>query len=1367
MSYKRESKRVLSGSLNLLQPGDKIPDSDGTQIENWRVDQSGALVSRSGMAFLWTYVDQANLYVQSMSRRGGTFYYGAGTYLYRSGPTAIQTGFDGNPIGAIAYNGYSWFMNQNLRCKDGLNPTTGLPQVTNWGIAAPTNVILPSGETIDPVGLVGTYQWYFTFVSADGTESNPSKASAAYALLGSGDVIMTVPNFSPDAQIVGRNVYRSGGTLGQAYRVSAGITINDNTTYVFTDTMNDLNVTLLGIPMPINHDLPPACAGVCGPYLGTFFAWNGVVAGQSYVNRMWYSLPNLPQYFPGAALTTGQWFDVGDDGEAIVAVVPHARMLVIYKQRSIWRLIGDPYTGYLERSDSTTGALAVNGVCNAGQIDYFIGTEGIYSFDGDHAAKVSPLLDPLFRGASATPVYISDSLTTMPMNYGLAAQASIGYAAGRLYFSFAEQGQTYNSMTLIYHEASQRWYTMRYFPSGSFDGGLSLGFGCFLYANPTMQVGGLGRVMQLETGTADSGVFIGGTPIDLAYQSRYEDCGSPDNQKMYLDVTIEAACGSAVTVMVVYNNGAGGNVTLGTIPVGARGKATFPLGTDGVLAFNMAVRLQSFSTAPVTIYSVYFSYYVEARLTETVSTIPVDLGNGKVKQVKEVQADLDCSTGPAVVTVQSDLPGNQIVTRQTLTAAQSTGRRIYQMPTSQTWEGRLWRFSIDAPTNFRLYSLRILMRVMAVYVEAYEAAAGFLWDSMEQDFSRLKRYPPDQYDDPIKRARNLQFDIEADGAITVNLYSDLPNPINLASPQFTATIQTTGNRRIVTLQLPQGLTPMIEGKLFRLQIAGAQQYKLFDARLEVIEMGVYIEAYESAGGATYDSREMDFGSAKVKEARELQLDVETTGNITAQLLSDMPGFTMQVVASTTFNTQSTTTGRRKIHLVLPQLEGRLWRLLITGPSAFRLYGARLEVRAFGEYYTSDEAGQGGFWDSTELDLGARNAKEIRDIEFELWAYAPVTVTLYLDLPGNTMTAQLSAVLPATNGRRKWSVPLPQNSPYLYGRLLRVTVSGYGAFKLFGARVNWRPVGTYVEAYEGVAGAIWDSTVVTLADGKDVVLDQVRFEIDAPNAVTCSIYTDLPGETLTLRKTLMLTTGTSGRSWATIEMPGGISGDTQGRIARVTLSSTSDFRVYQGQFFARRIGRYLAANVSDTFRTLDWDGGMERVKGFKKIEVDAQTDGPVTLTFFTNQSTQTGGGTMAAQYTTVINTGGLRETLEFILPYNMRGRLMRIEIGGAASGRLYGLRVWLRPLNEPGAKWEWAAFTLEESEAIAQWKPLPVEPTPDAFQWSDLPVPPTAPQWSWQDFTVKPTDPQWTWGEFNVESTSETWEWVDIPMDQIQ
>jgi hypothetical protein len=127
------------------------------------------------------------------------------------------------------------------------------------------------------------------------------------------------------------------------------------------------------------------------------------------------------------------------------------------------------------------------------------------------------------------------------------------------------------------------------------------------------------------------------------------------------------------------------------------------------------------------------------------------------------------------------------------------------------------------------------------------------------------------------------------------------------------------------------------------------------------------------------------------------------------------------------------------------------------------------------------------------------------------------------------------------------------------------------------------------------------------------------------------------------------------------------------------------------------------------------------------------------------------------------TTGNRQTIKQYLPLNTRGRLMRIEITSATAGVVYTLRVWQRPVNEPGTAWSWANYPVEQSGVIPEWSNLPVPETPATFTWSDLPVEPTPAEWQWAPFPVNPTDAQWNWAKvLSVEGTNDMWEWVTIP-----
>jgi hypothetical protein len=1383
VSYKRKELRVLSGSLNLLTPGDKIPATDAMQMENWRVDQNGALVCRNGVEFVAAVTNTPNEDGDIHTMAGN--YVGYGTKLARitwsgggvSSPTVIATGLSGKPFGIASMNGFAWIMDQNVQGRDdGTTFTTGVPQPPGTAPVAD-----PNPFPADPNGLLpGTYVYYVTFLTTIG-ETNPSPPSGEITLIGSlqggqlvpgQDVVLDSIPTSTDPTVIGRNIYREGGTLGAPTLVG---TINDNTTTTFTDKMNDTAAAAEGRILEFDHNPPPAAQGLAGPYFGRLLAFNS----KDHPNRMWWTKPGEPQYWPGANEDDGQWVDIGNSDEAIVQTTPHARMAIIYKEYSIWRLIGDPDTGTLEVANTRYGLFGPRAVANAGSVDYFAGTSGglrglFSTSDGVNVTKLTQKLDPLFL---ATETVLASGSTIWPVDPARLAQCALEAIGNMVVFSYPETAVQFNGNTasVVYCTDTQNLAMLRVGTGGATGGELRTGFTCLTYAGD-MLAGGLGgwvvridQALGLQAGAAPDL----GNPIQLFYQSRFEDCGYPDNQKVWLDLVIDAETnGNNLVVKTALDNGEQPLVTLGGFQNTERGKYTFAL--NEIEATNLAIVLNCAASGPgVRIHAMYLYYYVEARLADSIVTVPFQLGAGRVVQVKELQVDSDTSQGPATVAMLSDLPGNALASRMSASVAKGS-RRLLQLPVQQAiFEGRLFQFLMTAQQGpFRLYGARALIRVVGTYIEAYEAASGFVWDSMEQDFSTgithiPRGYAISLYANPIKRAREIALQIATSGAaVIVELWTDLPGDSQAKRASFTvntgATQTSIFDRQEVRLPLPAGTAAPIEGRFFRLRISGTSQFKLYEAAIEIIPLGVYIEAYEAAGGAVYDSREIDLGTPKVKEGREIELDIETAG-ATVSILTDLPSGVMTEV----FTAQVATSGRQQVLLALNPLgitpsEGRLWRLIITGTNSLRLYGARLLARPFGQYLVGGEGTSGAYWDSTELDLGAQQVKQIREIELDVWAYGPATVTVYTDLPGNAMQARLSKTISQTSGRTQVQIPLPQGGVpenYLFGRLVRVTVQSPQSVKLFGARVHARAIGVYVEGYEAQQGAVWDSTTIDLGSLAVKFWDEVRFECDSDGPVQLAVWTELPGEVMAEQFSGVLTAVAMSRGWATIALPPGV----QGRSARLIASGPFGFRIYKAQVRARAIGRYIAAanaGNQDIFRTMDFDYGTERVKEIKKIELDIETDGAgaFVVTVYTNQS-----GVMAQVFQQTYATSGKRQTIKQYLPLSTRGRLMRLEVTSATAGIIYRLRAWVRPLTEPGAGWGWAEYPVEPSAELPEWSNLPLPETPPVFTWQDLPVEPTPPQWSWAPFPVAPTEPQWQWAKvLSVEGTSDKWEWVDLP-----
>lgn len=1363
MAYKRKELRILSGSLNVNQPGDKVPAEDATELENFRVDQDGALRSRAGTSFIWQGGDGASE-VHTIGRMGGAYYFGQGTDLYQVGADSpIATGLSGQPFGIAAMNGFAWIIDRNVQGRsDGTTFTTNVPAAP----ASPTAAYIGAD---DPNGLSGTYVYYMTFVTSIG-ETNPGPASVEVSPNGQDVSLDSIP-ISSDPTVIGRSIYRVGGVLGQAYLVA---TINDNTTTTFTDNVSDTAVAAEGVTLEFDHDPPPPAAAVVGPYFGRLLAFST----SDHPNRMWWTKPGEPQWWPGATLADGQWVDIGDAGEEILWISVKARHAIIYKERSIWRLIGDPDTGYLEIANSRMGLAGRRAVANAGQLDYFAAStkDGVYSTaDGVVLTKVSQKVEPMFLGRYTD--LGSGWAFAPPISFANVGRSAMEYIRGHVFLSYPEEGYTGagNNCTLVYHEASGKWAKLRINNAGGSN--VRTGFACLFYAGDRLWGGTGNSVVRIDQGLgAESEGYtdldqLG--PINLTFQSRFEDCGQPDNPKVLLDLVLDYQTGAldgannVLSLWLLTDNGAN-LIPLGSISSTTRLKTPVVVPTNPSLEFtNLAVRITCPATQPVTIHAIYLYYYVEARPADQVTTLPFQLGGGRVTQVRELQVDID-SPAWASLSLASDMPGNAIATRKSLQIPTSTGRRPIQLPFGgQTLvEGRMWKVIVTG-FAFRLYGVRALARVVGTYIEAYEAAAGFVWDSGELSFQSGITHVPRQYAialyaDPIKRAREIELQIETTGPVTVEFWSDLPGNLQQKRASFTVNTgadQTTiVGRRPVRLPLPAGLNAPVEGRLLRLFISGNSQFKLYEAAVEILPVGVYLEAYEAAGGAVYDSRELDLGTPKVKEAREIELDIDTAG-ATVKLLTDLPSGVMAVA----FSEDISTNGRQKVMFALPIVEGRLLRLLVSGSSSFALYGARIFLRAFGQYLTGGEGTSGAFWDSTELDLGTPQVKQLREVELDIWAYGQTTVTVSTELPGAAMAVRANVTIAATNGRTKVHIPLQQGAVpenYTFGRLLRVTVASQQSVKLFGARVDIRPIGLYIESAEAAAGAVWDSTPLDLGNPHVKAWDEVRFEMDSDGPVNAAAWTELPGEVMIEQYSGRLAQAAMARGWATVPLPAGI----EGRSARIILSSPSGFRLYKAQVRARIVGRYIAAqngaNPPDNFRTLDYDYGLERVKLFKKIEADVETDdsGVLNFTVWTNQN-----GHMAEVFQQQIQTSGERETLKIYLPPNIRGRLMRIEMTSTIGARIYQLRVWTRPINEPNAAWNWAPYPLEESTPLPEWSDLPLPETPPMFKTAELPVEPTPPQWQWADFPVMPTDATWNWARvLSVDETSDKWEWVEIP-----
>jgi hypothetical protein len=431
--YQKQIQKVLTGGVNLLPPSDMLQEHQAEYALNWRVDQVGALKARQGTTLLYggypSYVHTLAL-VEGTARTAAQRdrYVGADEYLYLRDQlvtlagTSMPATYDGTQLGWASYRGYLWVMNQARQSRvDG-------ELAYAWTPAAP-GAASTVAKTTGTLG--GTVRYYVTYDTADGHESNPSPVSADVSDTAAsfGVTLSDIPT-SGDPQVTMRRIYREGGQLPGPYRVH---TLADNTTTTWTDdgtNDDELIVRAPGILLEFDHDPAPEAQGLAGPYFHRLL----VFASGGHPNRLWYTPQMMPWYFPGSDDDAeGNWVDVGELAEAIVAVSVRPRYCVIYKEKSIWRLVGDLENGVLEQTNSDTGLIGRRAWAQCGSFDVFQGKEGLHRFNGDTAEKITDNLDPIFKGMTAGSI-----IKRRPVEEDGREFACMAFKHGRLYYSYRE-----------------------------------------------------------------------------------------------------------------------------------------------------------------------------------------------------------------------------------------------------------------------------------------------------------------------------------------------------------------------------------------------------------------------------------------------------------------------------------------------------------------------------------------------------------------------------------------------------------------------------------------------------------------------------------------------------------------------------------------------------------------------------------------------------------------------------------------------------------------------------------------------------------------------------------------------------------------
>jgi len=572
-------------------------------------------------------------------------------------------------------------MDRNAQQKD--NGTT----VSNWAVTAPATACTAALNAAAGF-ITGTVQYGISFDDANGFESNVSPISNAVNVTAQQADLTSIP--TGGAGVTKRYIYRIGGGLVSALRIA---TIDDNSTTTYTDNITNAFAIELNITAPFDHDAPPAASGVVH-YQGRMIAWN--TAGN--VNTIYWTKPNEYWYFP-----LGNFQGVGDTGEQIHACSVLGGSLYIFKERSVWRLVGDPEDGILEL---VTGEIGISGprcIASARDEIYYSSRFGIYRFNGNAPQRLSGFLDPIFNGEGVA-TGSGDVLPAQNLQY--LNTTCLEVSNNMLFVGYSAGAATTNSNMAVCNLDNGEWYHSSLAPDALHQEGPGGGF-----------------VLAVNTSLfyADNGLTDAGTAIAVDAQTAFIRLGGTDNDAQVFEVRAKGNLqDQSLTLKALFDEDTVTTPTsLGTM-TGAGPWRFVVSASSGRLCRSMSLLVEGTLTKEVELMELSVSYIAHPRLTKQYIT---DVNNSlqeNLWECRQVLAEVDPGTANFSVDAMSDgAAAGDVGIAETVavTVTGTVGRRAYPIMLAAIQVGRLWQVGVRSTNECRVYGTKIEVRQVPIYLD--------------------------------------------------------------------------------------------------------------------------------------------------------------------------------------------------------------------------------------------------------------------------------------------------------------------------------------------------------------------------------------------------------------------------------------------------------------------------------------------------------------------------------------------------------------------------------------------------------------------------------------------------------------------------
>lgn len=701
--YQNQHYRTVQLGLDLRSTPDKVAEGFWTRLHNVRSTQEAQIQPREGLVQSINTGVVAD--VHSIRRIDtSTLILGVGTQLFRNGTVFANGGYSGNPLSIVPYrpnvSSESWAY---------IGDTTQMRKVKadgtdyKWGITGPvaanTFATSGAGNLNSSVAGASVYDWRQTYYStATGAESNPSPVASGIAAVNQKvDVTVTA---SADPQVDQIRLYRRGGTLTQWVLSVTGPNANgvitdnnaDSTIAANEILFEDRDVPFTTVDSSGNTVLEAPASRVWGPFLGKY-----LMAVD----------PGRPGY---VAWTNAGKADEADRANNIEVTSPHEPLQngLIYASLPFVASRDNWYGLDFGKATSTTftprkmpvgkGLTAPWAFC-VGPMVWFLSDDGVYETNFTQPALpiTEEHLRPLFRGIAVSNLF--------PIDYTQPTKLRMAYFANEVWLNYQDtQG---NPRALIYNTIYKRWRTA--------SPGVSSWRVFYADENSSTArffVGAAdGKVYQMDYSlSTDAGVAF---PVNCRTGS--EPADAPLTFKEYGNVIVDADPQNGTITVTPYINAEA--TALPSFTMTGNGRQKYARTLSDTRAYNLAF---DFSWGDQN--GIIYQLDVMQRLEEEAIRHWQFITTHGMTGWQHVRDAYFCVISTQDITFTLNIDGTDFV----YTIPSTGGLRVKQYVKLEATKGKVFKYSLDCPADFRLFGNECEVRVKAWVTNlGYQLASPF------------------------------------------------------------------------------------------------------------------------------------------------------------------------------------------------------------------------------------------------------------------------------------------------------------------------------------------------------------------------------------------------------------------------------------------------------------------------------------------------------------------------------------------------------------------------------------------------------------------------------------------------------------------